>query len=144
VVWEIVQTVVTVFSASCYEPHRANRSGVLRVREDLTVCRNVMPALQRMPRSTASFYSMIHPLLDAPARSLKRAERADVVASHSDVSMLLRLGKQSRSHQLRAPTTTFQMTSVPRSRSRTFSLDASRSFPGLPPEVLRELEQEGL
>jgi protein phosphatase len=58
----------TVFSASGYKASPPNRSGVLQVGEGAAVKPLVFPVLQRMPRVAASFYTIKHRVLDAPAR----------------------------------------------------------------------------
>jgi hypothetical protein len=62
---------VTVFSASAYVTDPVNRSAILRVRADGSVREKIFPALDRIQRIDATFYSMKHQILDVPGNTSK-------------------------------------------------------------------------
>jgi hypothetical protein len=64
---------VTVFSASAYVTDPVNRSGILRIRADGSVREEIFPALDRIQRIDATFYTMRHHILDVPGNSSKPA-----------------------------------------------------------------------
>jgi diadenosine tetraphosphatase ApaH/serine/threonine PP2A family protein phosphatase len=128
VAWTMSMPVITVFSASWYEPLKPNESGILQVDEGGRLRKYVFPAMERFPRAAATFYSMKHSIIDG-GRGTKLTR---ISASKSDASVMAR-SRQSRSGQFSGKSRLLPLKLSKKSRSNQFQVHSS--FADVPSEI---------